>query len=218
MLICYLILLLNFENIYKCCIEVDDLSIDCEEIWIQVVLLGSAPDPRIQNDFVNLANQLHSSHNGQARFCLAYDEPLSHLVIYGIQSLLTFYLLSVQVQHNGELLIHLNFTVLDICWCWFHFSSFNLWAMWTYSTCCNEIRFNTCCSKNWRFAHALLFVNNIIHSNDLCDFPALNNTLTTNRYTFLSYKFPLFIIFVLVQLTFILIWFCRTLRYSIWCW
>lgn len=50
---------------------------------MQVVLLGSAPDPRIQNDFVHLANQLHSSHNDRARLCLAYDEPLSHLVTYG---------------------------------------------------------------------------------------------------------------------------------------
>lgn len=48
---------------------------------MQVVLLGSAPDPRIQNDFVSLANQLHSSHNDRARLCLAYDEPLSHLVM-----------------------------------------------------------------------------------------------------------------------------------------
>lgn len=49
----------------------------------QVVLLGSAPDPRIQNDFVNLANQLHSSHNDRARLCLTYDEPLSHLIYAG---------------------------------------------------------------------------------------------------------------------------------------
>ncbi|CAA6668693.1 unnamed protein product [Spirodela intermedia] len=46
----------------------------------QVVLLGSAPDPRIQGDFTNLANQLHSSHADRARLCLTYDEPLSHLV------------------------------------------------------------------------------------------------------------------------------------------
>ncbi|KAG0482792.1 hypothetical protein HPP92_010876 [Vanilla planifolia] len=49
----------------------------------QVVLLGSAPDPRIQNDFVNLANQLHSSHGGRVRLCLTYDEPLSHLIYAG---------------------------------------------------------------------------------------------------------------------------------------
>ncbi|KAI3740949.1 hypothetical protein L2E82_31424 [Cichorium intybus] len=49
----------------------------------QVVLLGSAPDPRIQNDFVNLASQLHSTHNEQARLCLTYDEPLSHLIYAG---------------------------------------------------------------------------------------------------------------------------------------
>ncbi|KAL3519462.1 hypothetical protein ACH5RR_017611 [Cinchona calisaya] len=54
----------------------------------QVVLLGSAPDPRIQNDFVNLANQLHSSHNDRARLCLAYDEPLSHLIYAGADFIL----------------------------------------------------------------------------------------------------------------------------------
>ncbi|KAL3521994.1 hypothetical protein ACH5RR_014828 [Cinchona calisaya] len=48
--------------------------------FIPVVLLGSAPDPRVQNNFVNLANQLHSSHNDRARLCLTYDEPLSHLI------------------------------------------------------------------------------------------------------------------------------------------
>lgn len=54
----------------------------------QVVLLGSAPDHRIQNDFVNLANQLHSSHNDRARLCLAYDEPLSHLIYAGADFIL----------------------------------------------------------------------------------------------------------------------------------
>ncbi|KAK7359778.1 hypothetical protein VNO77_01743 [Canavalia gladiata] len=54
----------------------------------QVVLLGSAPDPRIQNDFVNLANQLHSSHHDSARLCLAYDEPLSHLIYAGADFIL----------------------------------------------------------------------------------------------------------------------------------
>ncbi|PON84015.1 Glycosyl transferase [Trema orientale] len=54
----------------------------------QVVLLGSAPDPRIQNDFVNLANQLHSTHGGRARLCLTYDEPLSHLIYAGADLIL----------------------------------------------------------------------------------------------------------------------------------
>ncbi|CAN1222506.1 Soluble starch synthase 3, chloroplastic/amyloplastic [Linum grandiflorum] len=49
----------------------------------QVVLLGSAPDPRIQNDFVGLANKLHSTHGDRARLCLTYDEPLSHLIYAG---------------------------------------------------------------------------------------------------------------------------------------
>ncbi|KAL8140334.1 hypothetical protein V2J09_006355 [Rumex salicifolius] len=46
----------------------------------QFVLLGSAPDPRIQNDFVNFANNLHSAHGDCAHLCLTYDEPLSHLI------------------------------------------------------------------------------------------------------------------------------------------
>ncbi|GAV85018.1 Glycos_transf_1 domain-containing protein/CBM_25 domain-containing protein/Glyco_transf_5 domain-containing protein [Cephalotus follicularis] len=54
----------------------------------QVVLLGSAPDPLIQNDFVNLANQLHSSHGDCARLCLTYDEPLSHLMYAGADFIL----------------------------------------------------------------------------------------------------------------------------------
>ncbi|XP_057544291.1 starch synthase 3, chloroplastic/amyloplastic [Amaranthus tricolor] len=49
----------------------------------QVVLLGSAPDPRIQQEFVDLANQLHNMHHDRARLCLTYDEPLSHLIYAG---------------------------------------------------------------------------------------------------------------------------------------
>nr|Q43846.1 RecName: Full=Soluble starch synthase 3, chloroplastic/amyloplastic; AltName: Full=Soluble starch synthase III; Short=SS III; Flags: Precursor [Solanum tuberosum]CAA65065.1 glycogen (starch) synthase [Solanum tuberosum] len=54
----------------------------------QVVLLGSAPDPRVQNNFVNLANQLHSKYNDRARLCLTYDEPLSHLIYAGADFIL----------------------------------------------------------------------------------------------------------------------------------
>ncbi|KAI9128166.1 hypothetical protein K1719_001159 [Acacia pycnantha] len=54
----------------------------------QVVLLGSAPDPRIQNDFVNLANNLLSSHHEHGRLCLTYDEPLSHLIYAGADFIL----------------------------------------------------------------------------------------------------------------------------------
>nr|KYP58238.1 hypothetical protein KK1_004532 [Cajanus cajan] len=54
----------------------------------QVVLLGSAPDSCIQNDFVNLANQLHSQHHDRVRLCLMYDEPLSHLIYAGADFIL----------------------------------------------------------------------------------------------------------------------------------
>lgn len=45
-----------------------------------MVLLGSAPDPRIQGDFTNLASKLHGEYHGRVKLCLTYDEPLSHLV------------------------------------------------------------------------------------------------------------------------------------------
>ncbi|KAI4295898.1 hypothetical protein L6164_035894 [Bauhinia variegata] len=54
----------------------------------QVVLLGSAPDPRIQTDFVNLGNELHNSHHDRARLLLTYDEPLSHLIYAGADFIL----------------------------------------------------------------------------------------------------------------------------------
>uniref|UniRef100_A0A0C9RME5 starch synthase n=1 Tax=Wollemia nobilis TaxID=56998 RepID=A0A0C9RME5_9CONI len=54
----------------------------------QVVLLGSAPDPRIQNDFNNLANQLRNTNGDMARLCLTYDEPLSHLIYAGADFIL----------------------------------------------------------------------------------------------------------------------------------
>ncbi|OEL13912.1 Soluble starch synthase 3, chloroplastic/amyloplastic [Dichanthelium oligosanthes] len=49
----------------------------------QVVLLGSAPDPRIQGDFANLANTLQGENHGRVKLCLTYDEPLSHLIYAG---------------------------------------------------------------------------------------------------------------------------------------
>ncbi|PAN33952.1 hypothetical protein PAHAL_6G059500 [Panicum hallii] len=49
----------------------------------QVVLLGSAPDPRIQGDFANLANTLQGENHGRVKMCLTYDEPLSHLIYAG---------------------------------------------------------------------------------------------------------------------------------------
>lgn len=43
----------------------------------QFVLLGSAPDPKVQDEFAELA----ASMGGQdAAFCFKYDEPLSHLI------------------------------------------------------------------------------------------------------------------------------------------
>ncbi|KAF8651227.1 hypothetical protein HU200_063474 [Digitaria exilis] len=53
-----------------------------------VVLLGSAPDPRIQGDFTNLASQLHGEYHGRVKLCLTYDEPLSHLIYAGADFIL----------------------------------------------------------------------------------------------------------------------------------
>ena len=47
------------------------------------VLLGSAPDDRIANDFANLANEMKSQHPGRCGFFFSYDEPLSHLIYAG---------------------------------------------------------------------------------------------------------------------------------------
>ncbi|XP_006652851.1 starch synthase 3, chloroplastic/amyloplastic-like [Oryza brachyantha] len=54
----------------------------------QVVLLGSAPDHRIQGDFTNLASKLHGEFHGRVKFCLTYDEPLSHLIYAGADFIL----------------------------------------------------------------------------------------------------------------------------------
>jgi len=54
----------------------------------QVVLLGSAPDPRIQGDFTNLASRLHGEYHGRVKLCLTYDEPLSHLIYAGADFIL----------------------------------------------------------------------------------------------------------------------------------
>eukprot|EP00890_Picochlorum_soloecismus_P001226 jgi/Picsp_1/2103/NSC_05568-R1_glycosyltransferase family 5 protein len=43
----------------------------------QFILLGSAPDPKVQAEFDGLA-QAHGGEN--AAFCFAFDEPLSHLI------------------------------------------------------------------------------------------------------------------------------------------
>eukprot|EP00878_Enallax_costatus_P012047 GHUV01012579.1.p1 GENE.GHUV01012579.1~~GHUV01012579.1.p1 ORF type:complete len:300 (+),score=79.17 GHUV01012579.1:538-1437(+) len=44
----------------------------------QFVILGSAPDPKVQAEFDALANEL--GHGQDASFVFAYDEPLSHLI------------------------------------------------------------------------------------------------------------------------------------------
>lgn len=49
----------------------------------QVVLLGSAPDPRIQGDFCRLADSLHGVYHGRVKLALTYDEPLSRLIYAG---------------------------------------------------------------------------------------------------------------------------------------
>ncbi|KAL2339188.1 hypothetical protein Fmac_013634 [Flemingia macrophylla] len=54
----------------------------------QAVLLGSAPDSSIQNDFVNFANQIHSQYHDRVRLCLLYDESLSHLIYAGADFIL----------------------------------------------------------------------------------------------------------------------------------
>jgi starch synthase len=48
-----------------------------------VVLLGSAPEPRVHNEFQGLADQLSARYGGMACLWLGYDEPLLHLIYAG---------------------------------------------------------------------------------------------------------------------------------------
>jgi len=49
----------------------------------QFVLLGSAPDPKVQAEFDALAEDLGRQYPDRARLWFAYDEPLSHLIYAG---------------------------------------------------------------------------------------------------------------------------------------
>ena len=49
----------------------------------QFVLLGSAPDARVQAEFNALAGDLGRQYPDRARLWFAYDEPLSHLIYAG---------------------------------------------------------------------------------------------------------------------------------------
>ena len=49
----------------------------------QFVLLGSAPDGRIQAEFDALARDLSNAYPGRAALHFAFDEPLSHLIYAG---------------------------------------------------------------------------------------------------------------------------------------
>lgn len=64
------------------------------------VLLGSAPDPKIQGEFDALAGAVGGEN---AAFYFAYDEPLSHLIyagwFYKVQDIL-LPVTSVQVLHS----------------------------------------------------------------------------------------------------------------------
>ncbi len=47
------------------------------------MLLGSAPDGRVQGEFNALAAELGRQYPDRARLIFAYDEPLSHLIYAG---------------------------------------------------------------------------------------------------------------------------------------
>ncbi|CAL8472333.1 g11876 [Coccomyxa elongata] len=54
----------------------------------QFVLLGSAPDPRVQGEFNALAGEMGRAYPDRARCWFSYDEPLSHLIYAGADILL----------------------------------------------------------------------------------------------------------------------------------
>ncbi len=53
----------------------------------QFVLLGSAPDARVQAEFEALKEQLQMAYHDRAALVFSYDEPLSHLIYAGQGSL-----------------------------------------------------------------------------------------------------------------------------------
>ena len=54
----------------------------------QFVLLGSAPDGRVQAEFDALARDLSAAYPGRAALRFAFDEPLSHLIYAGADVIL----------------------------------------------------------------------------------------------------------------------------------
>lgn len=54
----------------------------------QFVLLGSAPDPRVQGEFDALAREIGNQYHDRARLHFAFDEPLSHLIYAGADIML----------------------------------------------------------------------------------------------------------------------------------
>jgi starch synthase len=62
------------------------LLLQAIERGCQFVLLGSAPDPKVQAEFDALANEL--GHGQDAGFVFAYDEPLSHMIYAGADVIL----------------------------------------------------------------------------------------------------------------------------------
>ena len=54
----------------------------------QVILLGTAPDPTIQQDFDMMFHELKQNHHDFMAFHLYYNEPLSHLIYAGSDLLL----------------------------------------------------------------------------------------------------------------------------------
>jgi starch synthase len=53
-----------------------------------VVLLGSAPDTKVQAEFEEMREALAKEYNQDARLYLTYDEALSHLIYAGADMLL----------------------------------------------------------------------------------------------------------------------------------
>ena len=81
----------------------------------QFVLLGSAPDPRVQAEFNALKEQLQRQYPDRACLWFAYDEPLSHLIYAGSDMFLVpsmfepCGLTQMIAMRYGELVLALSF-------------------------------------------------------------------------------------------------------------
>lgn len=78
-----------FGSTVVCCCPAKGIHLIKHAAWRalerggQFVLLGSAPDSRVQAEFNALSESLSRQYPGRVSLVFTYDEPLSHLIYAG---------------------------------------------------------------------------------------------------------------------------------------